>query len=213
VDLGDRVLGPPLRTEAVTARPKSASKTGSSISLSAHCATRSAVVEMPNRRSLPPRLGIIRSRTRPGENRRAFSVCCSSVSHPAGSAIRPCFPVPGSTPRRGTPGHTRGCTDHQTGDQDRWPLIGAASSASRVPAARPHRGRATARRYSPAASPRRVDAAIPLDPFAMWPAFPTSDYYGSSAPPRRHQPTTDLPAHRPTGRRGRDGRDGSHVHC
>ena len=27
----------------------------------------------------------------------------------------------------------------------------------------------------------------------MWPAFPTSDYYGSSAPPRQHRPTTDLP--------------------
>ena len=37
----------------------------------------------------------------------------------------------------------------------------------------------------------------------MWPAFPASDYYGSSAPSRRHQPTTDLPAHRPGGRPGR----------
>ena len=27
----------------------------------------------------------------------------------------------------------------------------------------------------------------------MWPAFPASDYYGSSAPPRRHQPATGLP--------------------
>jgi hypothetical protein len=27
----------------------------------------------------------------------------------------------------------------------------------------------------------------------MWSAFPTSDYYGSSAPPRPHRPTTGLP--------------------
>jgi hypothetical protein len=45
----------------------------------------------------------------------------------------------------------------------------------------------------------------------MWSAFPTSDYYGSSAPSRRHQSTTDLPAHR-TSQWVRDRRDGSHVH-
>ena len=46
----------------------------------------------------------------------------------------------------------------------------------------------------------------------MWPAFPTSDYYGPSAPPQGHQPTTGLPAATHTGRQ--DGRlqDGSHVH-
>jgi hypothetical protein len=27
----------------------------------------------------------------------------------------------------------------------------------------------------------------------MWPAFPASDYYGSSAPSPRHQPTTAFP--------------------
>ena len=43
----------------------------------------------------------------------------------------------------------------------------------------------------------------------MRPAFPASDYYGSSAPSRRHQPTTSFPA-RPC--RGWDRRDGSHVH-
>ena len=46
----------------------------------------------------------------------------------------------------------------------------------------------------------------------MWPAFPTSDYYGSSAPPRRHQPTTDLPTGQLAAARVRDHRDGSHVH-
>ena len=37
-----------------------------------------------------------------------------------------------------------------------------------------------------------------LDPFAMYTAFPCSDYYGSSAPLRRHQPATGLP--HPAGR-------------
>ena len=46
----------------------------------------------------------------------------------------------------------------------------------------------------------------------MWPAFPASDYYGSSAPPRRHQPATGLPADQLAAGRGGDRRDGSHVH-
>ena len=46
----------------------------------------------------------------------------------------------------------------------------------------------------------------------MRPAFPASDYYGSSAPSRQHQPTTGLPARQPQGCRVRDRRDGSHVH-
>jgi hypothetical protein len=40
----------------------------------------------------------------------------------------------------------------------------------------------------------------------MWPAFPTSDYYDGSAPPRGQQPTASLPA--PSGQP----QDGSHVH-
>ncbi len=46
----------------------------------------------------------------------------------------------------------------------------------------------------------------------MWPAFPASDYYGSSAPPRRYQPTTGLPADQLAAGRGGDRRSGSHVH-
>jgi hypothetical protein len=47
----------------------------------------------------------------------------------------------------------------------------------------------------------------------MRPAFPTSDYYGPSAPPRRHQPTASLPiTATPEGRRDRRHQDGSHVH-
>src|SRR5512132_2991788 len=53
----------------------------------------------------------------------------------------------------------------------------------------------TARRCSPATSCRSCPASTgSLPPFAMWPAFPTSDYYEGSATPRGHQPTTCLPA-------------------
>ena len=44
-------------------------------------------------------------------------------------------------------------------------------------------------------------------PLAMYTAFPCSDYYGSSAPLRRHRPATGLPRHD-----GRGRRSGSHVH-
>src|SRR3954454_222735 len=46
----------------------------------------------------------------------------------------------------------------------------------------------------------------------MWPAFPTSDYYGSSAPSHRHRPAMRLPAGQPAAARKGDRRDGSHVH-
>jgi hypothetical protein len=46
-----------------------------------------------------------------------------------------------------------------------------------------------------------------LDPFAMWPAFPASDYYGSSAPPRWHRPATGLPAGQQAAGRGGDRRE------
>ena len=45
----------------------------------------------------------------------------------------------------------------------------------------------------------------------MWPAFPTSDYYGSSATPRRPQRTVRLPRTRRGGSGGHR-RDASHVH-
>src|SRR4051794_5122700 len=38
----------------------------------------------------------------------------------------------------------------------------------------------------------QTGAASPLPPFAMWPAFPTSDYYGCSAPSRRPRRTLRL---------------------
>jgi hypothetical protein len=47
----------------------------------------------------------------------------------------------------------------------------------------------------------------------MCAAFPRSEYYGDSAPPRSRQLTTSLTAVPPDA--GADGRnwDGSHVHC
>jgi hypothetical protein len=46
----------------------------------------------------------------------------------------------------------------------------------------------------------------------MYRAFPGSDYYGPSVPPRHHQPTASLPAATQIGRREGRHRDGSHVH-
>jgi hypothetical protein len=71
---------------------------------------------------------------------------------------------------------------------------GHSCAASCVLAAPPSPGRATKHSYSQVTSTVCVLAANPLEPFAMWPAFPASDYYGSSAPPPRHQPTTCLPS-------------------
>jgi hypothetical protein len=51
-----------------------------------------------------------------------------------------------------------------------------------------------------------------LPPFAMWPAFPTSDYYEGSVPSWRHQLTTSLPATRLAGGQEGGPQDGSHVH-
>jgi len=46
-----------------------------------------------------------------------------------------------------------------------------------------------------------LDSRILLPPFAMWPAFPTSDYYGGSAPPPTDRPTVRPALHR-AGRTG-----------
>ena len=89
--------------------------------------------------------------------------------------------------------------------------IGAASPASRVPLALPPQGSATTRQYSLATSSLCVDAAIPLGPFALWPVLPASDYYGPSAPTRRHQPATRLPCD-PRSGHGGGHQVGSHVH-
>ena len=46
----------------------------------------------------------------------------------------------------------------------------------------------------------------------MWPALPTSDYYGPSAPPPDHQQTACLPAAGLADRQEGGSSDGSHVH-
>src|SRR6266571_5046233 len=46
----------------------------------------------------------------------------------------------------------------------------------------------------------------------MWPALPTSDYYGDSATPWCHQPTVGLPVAVLAARRGGRHRGASHVH-
>ena len=122
-------------------------------------------------------------------------------------------PAPGPTQPRGRRDRQRGCRGHRTDDEGRrWP-IGAAWSEFPVPGARPHRGRATVRRCSPASSwPSNSDTANSLGPFAMWPAFPSSDYYGPSAPPPGHQQTACLPAAGLAGRQGGGPGGGSHVH-
>ncbi len=84
-------------------------------------------------------------------------------------------------------------------------------SAPRPRAAR-RPGRCPVRRYSPTASqPSSPAAANSLSPFTMWPAFPASDYYEDSAPPRCHQPTTDLPTTDLAGQWAGRLRGGSHV--
>jgi len=87
------------------------------------------------------------------------------------------------------------------------PCAHATVSASRVLVTPPRPGQAMKHRYSLASSSLCIEAVNTLDPFAMYTAFPCSDYYGSSAPLRRHQPATGLPRHA-----GRDQRSGSHVH-
>src|SRR5215213_9135748 len=70
------------------------------------------------------------------------------------------------------------------------------------------------RRSSPATSWHyATSVAISLPPFAMWPAFPSSDYYGGSAPCRARRATVALPAGPRAADRVGQARQGSHVHC
>ena len=79
---------------------KSASRIGSSTVLRAACTTRSRTVAMPSRRYLPPRLGIITSRTASGLNLRALRSSRSSDRKPCSPttvvmwrAVRPSTPA------------------------------------------------------------------------------------------------------------------------
>ncbi len=208
---------------------KSASQIGSSTSFSAACTTRSRTVGMPSRRSLPLAFGIIRSRTAKGTNRQAFRSARSSArktSSPRTAvmerAVQPSTPAVRAPllPLDPRPCHQqeRRVTDEV--EQIIKPTIGVVVCPSvqlgldpQYPPLEPLPGSATARRCSPTTSwhpsPSTADT---LPPFALWPAFPASDYYEGSAPPRDRQPTTGLPATDPNGRWEGGSRDGSHVH-
>ena len=66
--------------------------------------------------------------------------------------------------------------------------------------------------YSQVTSTDCVLAANSLEPFAMYAPLVRSDYYGSSAPPRRHRPTTRLPSTRLVAEQIGDRQGGSRVH-
>ena len=69
------------------------------------------------------------------------------------------------------------------------------------------------RQYSPTASWHFNNlAADSLGSFAMYTAFPCSDYYEPSVPFRHQQPTMDLPADQQAAGRVGQHRNGSHVH-
>lgn len=69
------------------------------------------------------------------------------------------------------------------------------------------------RRYSPTTScPAFTSTARSLSAFALWPAFPASDYSADSAPSGGHRPTTGLPACDQRCRARGQPSDGSHVH-
>lgn len=81
----------------------------------------------------------------------------------------------------------------QAVSEERITANGAACAASCVLVAPPSPDRATKHPYSQMISTVCMLAANPLEPFALCPAFPDSDYYDSSAPPHRQQPTTRPP--------------------
>ena len=140
----------------------------------------------PQRADLAARFGDRPLPHPPGTNRRALRSSRSPPSSsPAPNTIErgamPSMPAVRAPllPRtrlhattRNAGSYTRLSIGHRNDGQDQPSPIGAASSASRVPATRPRRGRATERRCSPAASSVSVDAANTLDPFAMCAAFP-----------------------------------------
>ncbi|MDT7714861.1 MAG: hypothetical protein QOH09_853 [Pseudonocardiales bacterium] len=68
------------------------------------------------------------------------------------------------------------------------------------------------RRYSTTSLPVLSTAALTLSPFPMWPAFPTSKYYGDSATIWCPQLALCLPAARPDAEREGQPQIASHVH-
>ena len=185
-------------------------------------------VAIPRRRSLPPGLGIIRSRTGSGRKLRSFS--CGP--QPVEELLDPLLGLDGVGGLAVHPGRARALvTPHPIPRHQQERGIGdeveqIIEPAMRIitgptvqlgldlqyPALRPDTGRAPDRRYSPATSwHSSLLTADLLAPFAMCAPLARSDYYGASAPPVGHQPTTGLPARR-LAARDRATPDGSHVH-
>ncbi len=73
MDLGDGVVRAPVRPEPIRARPEIGLEDGFRTSFSAAWTTRSVMVGIPSRRSFPPVLGTIFSRTGSGRNVPVFS--------------------------------------------------------------------------------------------------------------------------------------------
>ena len=96
MDLGDRVLGPALRTEAVVHGLKSASKIGSSTSLRAACTVRSR--RRDAQATALAGFGITRSRTGRGTNRLALRSLVAARNIPC-QRDSACHPIdPGVVP-------------------------------------------------------------------------------------------------------------------
>ena len=198
-------------------------KIGSSTSLAAVCTILSRTVEMPKLLSFPERFGINRSRagsgtvgailelhTEPGED----TFHAHLLNNAAGLTIntggtRPpvaFHPFPRDQQRRGIANQVEqiaealllilGRPSVQLGLPSQYPLL------------RPT-WRQAARAYSRPTSRTASHATVLLSAFAMWTAFPPSDYYADSDTPRAHQPTSSLPEPPPAARRARGV---SHVH-
>ena len=116
-DLLDRVMGSTHRTEPVAARVKVRLEDRLENQLELACTSRSRAVGIPRRRSLPDALGIIRSRTGSGENRRALRSSRSSrrnaspltmnsqqpAAEDGGASLRSAQPPQTSRPAANTP--------------------------------------------------------------------------------------------------------------
>jgi hypothetical protein len=127
-------------------------------------------------------------RVEPG---RGTGLSSGPSSRPALRTRRATFTAPGSPPG---PSKTNGCSNGQSRS-----TVGVLDARCWVAGVH--------QRLLPC---RSIFAAW-LSPFAMYVAFPRSDYYEDSVPSRDHQLTTSLPAPAHW-RRGRADRDGSHVH-
>ena len=139
--------------------------------------------------------------------------CCWPCDHRYPLFVRLCCPVPDTMQCTRMPDRTRGWIGHRTVALVRSLPIGAAWFEFPVPAP-PHQfALATMRPYSPTTSRYfSPNTANLLLPFAMWSAFPTSDYYESSAPIWDHRRTARLPCFGCNSRSVGPSQIGSHVH-